>query len=70
MPRGLGVRDQDVELRALSRADAGGGRDVHPGVADRRRDLGERPGAVLDVDHQVDGHGVLVSQAYVETALW
>ena len=56
MLRGLGVRDEDVELCPLARPDARCGRDVHAGVADRCRHLGQRPGRVLDVDDQVDRH--------------
>ena len=41
---GLGVRDEDVELGPLARADAGGGGDVDAGVADRGGDLRQRPG--------------------------
>jgi hypothetical protein len=33
--RGLGVRDEDVELRPLAWPDARGGCDVHAGIADR-----------------------------------
>ena len=56
MLRGLGVRDEDVELGPLARPDACGGRDVHAGVADRGRHPRQRPGRVLDVDDQVDRH--------------
>ena len=43
--RGLGVRDEDVQLGPLARPDAGGRRDVHAGVADRGRHLAPaRPG--------------------------
>ena len=52
----LGVRDQDVDLGALSCPDAGRRRDVHPGIADGGRDLRERAGSVLHVDHQVESH--------------
>ena len=57
MPHGLGVRDEDVELGPLARPDAGCRRDVHAGIADRGRDLRQRPRGVLDVDDQVDCHG-------------
>ena len=43
MLRSLGVRDEDVELGALARPDARGGCDVHAGIADRGRDLRQRP---------------------------
>ena len=42
--------------RRIARADARGRRDVHAGIADRGRDLRERPGRVLDLDDQVDCH--------------
>src|SRR5436190_952798 len=58
VPRGLRVLDEDVELGLLTRPDARGRRDVHARVADRGRDLSERPGDVLDVDGQVDRHAV------------
>ena len=50
--------DEDVQLGALAGPDARGRGNVHAGVADRGRDLRERPRDVLDVDDQVDGHAV------------
>ena len=58
VPRGLGVGDEDVQLGPLARPDARGRRDVHARVADRRRDLRQRAGRVLDVDDQVDCHPI------------
>ena len=52
--RGLGVRDEDVQLGALAGADARCRSDVHAGVADRRGDAAPAPRRVLDVDDQVD----------------
>src|SRR4051794_21448858 len=54
VPPGLGVRHEDVQLRALARTDARGRRDVHAGVADRGRHRRERTRRVLDVDDEVD----------------
>ena len=68
MLRGLGVRDEDVELGPLARPDARGGRDVHAGIADRGRHLRQRPGGVLDVDDQVDRHVTRAASAYWEKA--
>jgi hypothetical protein len=56
MPDGLGVRDEDVELRAVAVADAGGRGEVDARVGDGTGDLGERTGRVLDVDDQVERH--------------
>jgi hypothetical protein len=45
-----------VELGPIARSDAGRGRDVHAGVADRFGDLGQRAGLVFDVDNEVEWH--------------
>jgi hypothetical protein len=47
---GFGVRNEDVQLDLVGRADARRGREVDPGVADRSRDAGQRPRFVLDLD--------------------
>jgi hypothetical protein len=47
---GFGVRNEDVQLDQVGRADARRGREVDPGVADRSRDAGQRPRFVLDLD--------------------
>jgi hypothetical protein len=54
MPDRLGVRDEDVKFGPLGGADAGDCCDVDPGIADRRRDLCQGAGSVLDVDFEVD----------------
>ena len=64
----LRVRNQDVQLGALTGADARGGGDVHPRIADRGRHLGQRAGGVLDVDDQVDRHAQVRAQPTRECA--
>jgi hypothetical protein len=68
MPGRACVRHQDVELRAVARADAGGRGDVHAGVADRGRDLRQGARRVLDVDDEVDGHPCASSPTGVDFA--
>jgi hypothetical protein len=50
------MRNEDVQLRAPTCTEARRCRDVHAGVADRGRDLRQRPRRVLDVDDEVVGH--------------
>ena len=56
VPDRLGVRDEDVKLGLITRAETGRGRDVHTGVADRLGNLRQRAGPVLDVDDEVEWH--------------
>ena len=56
MADGLGMRHENVELRALAVADARGSGEVDAGVAHRARDLGECPRGVLDLYRQIERH--------------
>jgi len=50
------VRDENVELGSFACPDARGRCDIHYGIADRGRDLCQRPRDVLDIDDQVECH--------------
>ena len=65
MLRGLGMRDEDVELGLLAWPDARGGCDVHAGITDRGRHLSQRPRGVLNVDDQVNRHVLRARSAYL-----
>src|SRR5262249_7520782 len=54
VPGRLCVRDEDVQLDPFGGAHAGRCGQVHPCVADRRRDAREGSGLVVDLDDQVE----------------
>jgi hypothetical protein len=46
------VWDENVQLGPLAGPHTRGGRDVHPGIADRGGHLSKRPRRVLNVDDE------------------